>query len=105
VEVLVGGDDRGGDFRPRQQLAMIGRDEIRADARANVAAAIVIELGNADPFDGGVTRRHFAAEQADAAGADNGETDALGGFLHEGLQTRLTSPACGERSSKRSERG
>jgi hypothetical protein len=82
VQVLVGGDDRAGDFRPRQQLAVTGGDEIGADAGCDVAAAIVIELGDADPFDRGMARRHFAAEQADAAGADNGKPDALGAFLH-----------------------
>jgi hypothetical protein len=51
---------------------MAGGDEIGADARADVTAAIVIELGNANPFDGGMARRHFAAEQSDAAGADDG---------------------------------
>ncbi len=82
MQMLVGGDDGGGDFRPRQQLAMAGGDEIGADARADIAAAIVIELGDADPFHRGMARRHFAAEQADAAGADNGEADALGVLLH-----------------------
>ncbi len=82
VQVLVGGDDRGGDFRPRQQLAMAGGDEIGADAGADIAAAIVIELGDADPLDRGMARRHLAAEQPDAAGADDGEPDALGVLLH-----------------------
>ena len=82
MQMLVGGDDGGGDFRPRQQLAMTGGDEIGADARADIAAAIVIELGNADPFHRRMARRHFAAEQPDAAGADDGEADALGGLLH-----------------------
>ncbi len=80
--MLVGGDDGAGDFRPRQQFAMAGGDEIGADLGADIAAAIVIELGDADPFDRGMARRHFAAEQADAAGADDGEADALGALSH-----------------------
>ena len=82
VQVLVGGDDGGGDFRSRQQLAVAGGDEIGADARGDVAAAIVFELGDADPFDRRMARRHFAAEQADASGADDGKADALGVLLH-----------------------
>ena len=82
MQMLVGGDDGASDFRPRQQLAMAGGDEIGADARTDVAAAIVIKLGDADPFHRGVARRHFAAEQADAAGADNGEAYAFCTFSH-----------------------
>src|SRR5580704_7209001 len=82
MQVLVGGDDRRGHFRARQQLAMIGGDKIGADARGNIAAAIVIELGNADPFHRRMARRHLAAEQADAPRADDGETDALGVLFH-----------------------
>ena len=65
-----------------KQRAVIGGDEIGADARGDVAAAIVIELGNADPFHRRMARRRLAAEQTDAAGADDGKTDALGVLLH-----------------------
>ena len=62
MQVLVGRDQHRVDLRPRQQLAMTGGDEIGADARGNVAAAIVIELGNADPFHRRMARRYLAAE-------------------------------------------
>ena len=88
MEMLVGGDDGAGDFRPRQEFAMAGGDEIGADPRADIAAAIVIELGDADPFHRRMARRHFAAEQPNAAGADDGEADALGALPHTFSITR-----------------
>src|SRR5437660_401921 len=56
--------------------------EIGANARGDVAAAIVIKFGNADPFHRRMARRRLAAEQPDAAGADNRKTHALGVLLH-----------------------
>ena len=82
MQMLVGSNDGAGDFRSRQQLAMAGGDEIGADARRDVAAAIVIELGDADPLHRRMARRHLAAEQADAAAADDGKADALGVSFH-----------------------
>ena len=82
MQMLVGGDDGAGDFRPRQEFAMTGGDEVGADVRADIAAAIMIEFGDADPFDRGMAHRHFAAEQPDAAGADDGKPNAFGGFFH-----------------------
>src|SRR6202162_4372703 len=61
---------------------MTGGDEIGADAGGDVAAAIMVELGDSDPFHRGMPRRHLAAEQADPAGADDGQPDALGVLLH-----------------------
>ena len=71
-----------GHLRPRQQLAMAGGDEIGADASPDVATAIVVEFGDADPFHRGMTHGHLAAKQADAAGANNGKPDTLRGFFH-----------------------
>src|ERR1700729_3339789 len=61
---------------------MTGGDEIGSDLGAAIAAAIVIEVGDADPLDRGMARRHLAAEQSDAAGADYGEADALRALPH-----------------------
>src|SRR5579862_4357036 len=61
---------------------MTGGDEIGADAGRDVTAAIMIELGDADPFHRRMPRRHLAAKQADPAGADDGQPDALGILLH-----------------------
>src|SRR5687768_3629717 len=82
MQVLVGGDDGGVDLGPPQQLAMIGRDELGADRLGHPLAALRILLGDADPFDRRMARRHLAAEEADAAGADDGETDALSRLSH-----------------------
>ena len=82
VQVLVGGDDGGGHFRPRQELAVARGDEIGADARADVAAAVGALLRDADPFDRRMARRHLATEQPDAAGADDGEPDTPGVLPH-----------------------
>ena len=65
------------------------RDEIGVDLRRHFAGAVRVFLGKADPFDRRVARRHLAAEQADAAAADDGEADALGGFFHEFTPARL----------------
>ena len=35
MQMLVGGDDHRGDFRPRQQLAVIGGDKIGTDLVAD----------------------------------------------------------------------
>src|SRR5262249_3200068 len=75
--------------RPRQQFTVAGGDEIGADTGADIAAAIVIELGDADPFHRRMTRRDLAAKQADPAGADDGETDTFGGFFHVGTRSLL----------------
>ena len=77
MQVLVGGDDDAGDLRPLEQLAVVLRDEVGADLLRDVEAAIVVLLGDADPFHGGMARRHLAAEQADPAGADDGKPDLL----------------------------
>src|ERR1700685_4403507 len=61
---------------------MTGGDEIGADTGGDVAAAIMVELGDANPFHYRMTRRHLAAEQADPAGADDGQPNALGVLLH-----------------------
>src|SRR6202030_3058945 len=82
VQMLVGRDQHRVDFRPRQKLAMTGGDEIGADAGGDIAAAIMVELGDADPFHRRMPRRHLAAKQADPAGADDGKADALGVLLH-----------------------
>src|SRR5580693_8974714 len=61
---------------------MTGGDEIGADAGRDITTTIMVELGDADPFHRRMPRRHFAAEQADPAGADDGQPDAFGVLLH-----------------------
>src|SRR5262249_32278427 len=82
VQMLVGRDDGAGDLGTCEQLAVARGDEVGPDPRRDIAAAIGIELGNADPFDRRVARRDFAAEEADTAGADDGEAHSFCGFLH-----------------------
>src|SRR5512139_239588 len=57
-------------------------NEIGADPRPDFAGTVGVFLSQADPFNSRVARRHFAAEQAHAAAADDREADAFGGFLH-----------------------
>src|SRR5207244_6348807 len=71
-----------GDFRAAQQFAVIGGDEIGADARGHVAAAVGVELGDADPLDRRMACRHLAAKQPDATGADDCQADAFCRFPH-----------------------
>src|SRR5262245_10787392 len=66
-----------GHLRPLEELAMVVGDEIGADLLGNVEPAVVVLLGDADPLHRRVPRRHLAAEQPDAAGADDGEPDAF----------------------------
>ncbi len=80
--MLVGGDNRRGDFRPLEQFDVALRDEIGADLGPDFAGAVRILFGEPDPLDRRMTRRHLAAEQADAAAADDGEADALGRLPH-----------------------
>ena len=72
-----------------EQLDVALGDEIGVDLRRHFAGAVGVLLGEADPLDRGMPRRDFAAEQADAAAADDGEADALGGVLHEFTPARL----------------
>ena len=44
---------------------------------ADFAGAVRVLLGEPDPFDRRMARRHLAAEQPDAAAADDREADAL----------------------------
>ncbi len=78
MQVLVRRDDRRGDLRAREQLAIVARDELGLAFVADELGAIRFEVGNADPVDGRMPRGDLAAEQADAPGANDGETDALG---------------------------
>ncbi len=87
VQMLVGADDRGGHFRPLEQFDVALRHEVGVDLRSDLAGAVRVLLGKADPFDRRVARRHFTAEQADPPAADNGKADAFGLFL------QLFSPA------------
>ena len=83
VQVLVGGDDRAGDFRPLEQFDVALRHEIGADLRRDLACAVGVLLGEPDPFDRGMAVRDLAAEQSDPAAADDGEPDALGLRPHD----------------------
>jgi hypothetical protein len=82
MQMLVGRDDGAGDLRPTQQLAMALRDKIRVDLGRNLAGAVGVLLGEPDPFHRRMARRHLAAKQADAAAADDGETNAFGVAFH-----------------------
>ena len=61
-----------------QELAEIAGDEIRLAFVADELRTLGLEVGDADEVDLRVARGDFAAEQADAAGADDGEADSLG---------------------------
>ncbi len=93
VQMLVGADDGGGHFRPLEQFDVALRDEIGADFGGDFAGAVRVFLGEPDPFDRRMARRHLAAKQADAAAADDGEADAFCGFLHDVVAPAGLSPA------------
>ena len=76
--MLVGRDDRAGRLRSRQQLAVIGGDEVGADPGSDRFAAVVVALSDADPLHRWVPRRDLAAKQPDPARPDDGEPDAAG---------------------------
>ena len=75
VQMLVGGDNGAGHFRPLEQFDMALRHEVGADFLPDFAGAIRVLFGEADPFDRRMARRHLAAEQPDASAADDGEAD------------------------------
>ncbi len=81
--MFVRGDDRGGDLGPLEQFDVALRHEIGADFRRDLACAVVVLLGKADPFDRGMAVRDLAAEQPDPAAADDGEPDAFGLRSHD----------------------
>ena len=66
---------------PVEQRAVVLGDEVGADLAGHQIGAIGDALRDADPVDLRVAHGHFAAEQAHASGADDGEADALGGAV------------------------
>jgi len=91
VQVLVGRDQGGRDLAAAQELAVIGGDEIGADAAGDVGAAVGVPLRDADPFDRWMARRNLAAEQPDPPRSHDGEPDALGFSSHCETPVRLRS--------------
>src|SRR5579883_495183 len=89
MQMFIGANKRRGDFGPRQKLAMAGGEIVGANPRRDIAAAVVVEFGDADPLDRGMPRRHLAAKQADPAGANDGEADAFGVPFHAFNPARL----------------
>jgi hypothetical protein len=95
MQMLVGGDDDRGHFRPLEQLAEIAGEEIGADLLRHLLGARGPGLGDADPIDLRVPRGDLAAEQTDPAGADDGKPDAFR-VLFDGclpLECELVVPA------------
>src|SRR5712672_347081 len=119
MEMLVGRDNGARRLRPRQQLAVVGGDEIGPDLGRHRAAAVGVAFRDADPLDRRMPGRDLAPEQADAARPHDGEPDALGlAVFHvvllvarrdpimararrQPMQRALRQPlpACGERST------
>ncbi len=57
---------------------MIGGDEVGADPGGDRLAAVVVALGDADPLDRRMARRHLAAKQPDPARPHDRQPDAAG---------------------------
>ena len=81
--MLVGGDDRRRHLGSREQLPIVGSDEIGAKLVGDEFGAIRLDLREPDEIDLGMSRRDFSTKQSDPAGADDGETDAFGIFFHQ----------------------
>jgi len=86
VQVLVGGDDRRGDFRPFQQFPEIRGRVVRLRLLLDELEPLLLEVADPDEVDHRVARGDFAAEQAYAARADDCEADPLRGFS-QGMST------------------
>ena len=82
MKMLVGGDDRRRHLGPREQLPIIGGHEIGAYLVGDESGPIRLDLRESDEVDLGMSRCDFSTKQSDPAGADNGQTDALGIFFH-----------------------
>src|SRR5215472_1045932 len=91
--MLVGGDDRRGDFRPGEELAVVRGHEIRADLLGDELRTIRLDLGQSDEVDLWVAGRDFTAEQSDPARADDGKTDALGVLLCHPMLQAMARPS------------
>src|SRR4029079_19551248 len=76
-------------FRPLEQFDMALRDEIGADLRRDVAGAVRVLFGQADPLDRRMAVTQLAAEQADAPPADDREPD-IRGLCSHGLAAGLS---------------
>src|SRR5687768_17596613 len=81
MQVLVSRDHRGSHFRPCEELAEIAGDEISSDFVTDEPPALRVDLGDANPVDLRKARRDFATDEADAARADDRETDSFRLFL------------------------
>src|SRR3989440_5781053 len=82
MKMLVVGDDRRRYLGSREQLPIVGSDEIGAELVGDEFCAIRLDLREPDEVDLGMSRRDFSTKQSDPAGADDRETDALGIFFH-----------------------
>ena len=58
--------------------SQVGRDEVGADPRRDLLAAVGARLRDTDPVDVPMPGRDLTADEADPAGADDREADALG---------------------------
>ena len=88
MQVLVGRDDRRGDFGSREQLPIVGRDEIGANLRGDLLRTVRLDLRQSDEVDLRVSRGDFSADQSDPAAADDGQPDTLGVFLRHQATAR-----------------
>src|ERR1700732_130736 len=83
MKMLVGGDNRRRYLGSREKLPIVGSDEIGAKCVGDEFGPIRLDLREPDEIDLGMSRRDFSTKQSDPAGADDGETDALGIFFHQ----------------------
>jgi hypothetical protein len=88
MQVLVGRNDRAGDFGPLQELDMALRDEIRADLSGDIAGAVRVFLGEPNPFHRRMAVRDLAAEQAHTPAADDRDPEVFGLRSHGPLRER-----------------
>src|SRR4029450_5316535 len=76
VQVLVRGDDRGGNFFSLQQLLEVPGDEVRPSLLLEQREALLLEVRHADEVHHRMARGDLAAEKPYPPGPDNGEADA-----------------------------
>src|SRR5438132_12276268 len=82
MKMLVGGDDRRRYLGSREQLPIIGSDEIGAKLVGDEFCAIRLDLREPDEVDLGMSRRDFSTKKSDPAGTDDPETNAPGILFH-----------------------
>ena len=80
---LGGGDEHRSDFRVFDHFKVVARMDISAGGFSECSGTCGIQIGYREKFDGRMFGGQARAQRADAAGADDGDTEFFAGFQRD----------------------